>query len=129
VGAIAGGVVSTTVILKVLLAEFPATSVAETATVVSPGSKVEPEAGQAVGVIAPSNTSLALISELKSTTTPPGPVGTTIMSVGPVISGVVRLLICRGGKLVGSDVNLLDEVPESREGDAINKRLYSFFAG
>ena len=54
-----GGVVSTTDTLKLALAMLPATSVAEQLIVVAPSGKVEPEAGEQLGVMAPSTRSLA----------------------------------------------------------------------
>ena len=57
---IAGGVVSTTVMLKLALAELPLWSVAVTVTTVVPRANVEPDAWLTVTVGAASATSLTL---------------------------------------------------------------------
>ena len=54
-----GGVVSTTDTLKLALPVFPAASVAEQLTAAAPRAKVEPEAGEQLGVRGPSTRSLA----------------------------------------------------------------------
>ena len=58
-GAITGGVVSSTVTLKLPFAVFPAASEAEQLTVVVPITKVEPEAGKQLMGTGPSTASLA----------------------------------------------------------------------
>lgn len=54
-----GGVVSTTDTLKLALLVLPAASLAEQLTVVVPSGKIEPEAGEQLGVMEPSTRSLA----------------------------------------------------------------------
>jgi hypothetical protein len=82
-----GAVVSTTVILKLLLAGFPLESVTEHETVVSPSEKVSPEFALQVGVNAPSTASLA--ETLKSTAAPDGPVASAVILDGTRITGAI----------------------------------------
>jgi hypothetical protein len=55
-----GDVVSVTVTVKLLLVVLPALSVAVQVTVVLPRAKVAPEAGEQLGVTAPSTKSVAV---------------------------------------------------------------------
>ena len=84
----AGGVVSTTVTLKLALPVLLCASVAEQVTVVVVSrAKVEPERGEQVGVIAPSTISLAVA--VKVTAAPEGPVASAVMLAGKVNAGGV----------------------------------------
>ena len=82
-----GGVVSTTVTLKLALPVLPAASVAEQLTVVVPNAKVEPDAGKQLGVIVPSTLSLADAEKL--TAAPEGPVASAVRLPGTVTAGGV----------------------------------------
>src|SRR6266851_5435858 len=83
----AGGVVSSTVTVKVPLAELPLVSVAVQFTVVLPSAKVLPEAGEQLGVTGPSIASLAVA--VKLTEAPMGPVASAVMLAGRVSAGGV----------------------------------------
>ena len=74
---ITGAVVSLTVTVNVLLAEFPAASLAVAVTVVVPSGKVEPEAGVLVVGRAPLTASMAEVE--KVTTAPAALVASTVM--------------------------------------------------
>jgi hypothetical protein len=66
---------------------LPAVSVAEQVTVVVPIAKVEPEAGEQVGVNTPLTVSRA--EAVKVTAAPVEPVASTVMFVGTVTTGGV----------------------------------------
>lgn len=79
---------SVTVTVKLHCALLPAASVAEQVTVVAPTGKVEPEAGEQTGVIAPSHPSFAV--EVKLTTAEHSPSSVpVIISAGQLIKGGV----------------------------------------
>lgn len=82
-----GGVVPTTVTLKLPLAVFSALSVAVQLTVVVPVGKVVPEAGVQFGVTAPSTRSVA--EAVKVTTAPEASVASVLMSAGRFSTGGV----------------------------------------
>jgi hypothetical protein len=82
-----GEVVSTTVIVKVALPVLLCASVAEQVTLVVPIAKVEPEAGEQVGVIAPSTMSVA--DDVKLTAAPDEPVASFVILAGTVTTGAV----------------------------------------
>jgi len=82
-----GGVVSTTLTLKLPCPVFPAASVAEQFTVVVPSANVLPEAGEQ-----PTGTDPLTASEadaVKDTTAPEGPVASTVTSLGNDKDGAV----------------------------------------
>jgi hypothetical protein len=83
-----GAVVSTTVTVKLADPVLPAASVAAHVTVVAPREKLEPEAGLQLGVSGPPGTSLAVA--VKVTTSPPGPVASTVMSSGTSTTGGIE---------------------------------------
>ncbi len=80
-----GGVVSTTPILNVPMATFPAASLAEQWTVVTPSGKTEPDGGVQTTGTGPSTLSIAVA--VKVTVAPPGPVASTTLSAGNVSTG------------------------------------------
>jgi len=82
-----GGVVSPTVTVKLPLALFPRESVAEQVTVVVPGGKFEPEAGEQVMGTGPSTRSFA--ETVKFTTVPEAFAAGTVMLEGSVKAGGV----------------------------------------
>src|SRR5262249_20955407 len=84
---IAGGVVSTTVIVNVLVTVLPAVSTAVQVTSVAPSAKVSPEAWSQVSTGAESTLSTALAAKVAAA--PLGPVASTIMSGGTVRVGAV----------------------------------------
>jgi hypothetical protein len=77
-----GGVVSRTVMLKLLVRLWPARSVAEHATVVVPSGNVEPDAGKQVTGSVPSKASAA--EAAKVTTAPLPDVASAIVGPGTV---------------------------------------------
>ncbi len=83
----AGAVVSTTVTWKLAVPVFPCESVAEQVTVVVPNAKVEPEAGEQIGTMAPSTLSVAVA--VKLTGAPDGPVASAVISAGTITVGAV----------------------------------------
>ena len=85
-----GGVVSTTVTLKVAVAVFPAASVAMAITTVVPRGKVLPERGVSVTGSVPSLLSVALAANVA--TAPSEPAASTVISPGTVITGGVTSL-------------------------------------
>ena len=74
-------------IVKEALPVLPAASVAEQVTVVVPIGKVEPEAGEQVGIIEPSTTSIA--DAVKVTTAPAALVASLVIFPGTVTTGGV----------------------------------------
>src|SRR3990170_1698386 len=85
---ISGGVVSTTVTVKLHVLWLPALSVAVQVFMVLPRGKVEPEgSGVQLGVISPEQLSVAVV--LKETKAPSGLVQSTVSLAGQVISGGV----------------------------------------
>ncbi len=87
VQAIAGPVLSTTVIMNVQDASFPAPSLATQVTGVVPSGKVLPEGGMQVTCGEGSQSSVA-VGVVKVTVAPPGPVpSTSVMSAGRAIWG------------------------------------------
>ena len=83
-----GGVVSPTVTWKEALPLLPLLSVAVQVTVVGPSGKFVPEAGEQVGVMAPSMLSLAAAGG-KVTVAPPLDVASCVMLAGTVTTGFV----------------------------------------
>jgi hypothetical protein len=82
-----GAVVSMTVTVKVWLAALLAASLAPVVTVVVPNGKTVPAAGLLLVLTAPLTKSVALV--LKVTVAPVGPVASTVMFDGTVITGAV----------------------------------------
>src|SRR5258708_11324425 len=80
-----GGVVSTTPILKVPVATFPAASLAKQWTVVTPSGKSEPEGGVQTTGTGPSTSSIAVA--VKGTVAPPRPGASTILLADDVSTG------------------------------------------
>src|SRR5260370_15538104 len=87
-----GGVVSTTVTVKLPVDVLPTLSVAEQVTVVVPSGKIEPEGGEQVTGSVPSTTSVAVAA--KVTAAPDGPVASAVMDVGKLKEGGVVLVVC-----------------------------------
>ena len=83
-----GGVVSTTVTVKLPLAVLPRASDAEQFTVVAPIGNVAPEMGRQVTAVAPSTRSDAEAENV--TTLPPAPVASAVMFPGSVSAGGVE---------------------------------------
>src|SRR5690242_9376646 len=84
----AGGVVSTTVTVKLQLAVLPLASVPVATTVVVPGGKTEPEAGTVVTVGFGSQ--LSTMPTVKVTAVPPTPRQAVTMFDGQVSTGGVK---------------------------------------
>ena len=89
---ITGGVVSSTVTVKLEVDTLPVKSVAVTFTVVSPSSKVLPLGGVTTTTGAGSTISAALTT--KFTTAPVGPVASVMIGSGTVITGGVVSTTC-----------------------------------
>jgi|SRR5437879_13390202 len=82
-----GGVVSTTVTLKLALALPPFSSVAVQVTSVDPGGKVEPDCGS--HSIAGFAVTISVAVAVKEAMAPEGPVASTVTEAGTVKTGGV----------------------------------------
>src|SRR2546428_318521 len=95
VAEIRGGVVSTTVTVKLAVPVLPCASLAVQVTVAVPRAKVEPETGAQVTATVPSTLSVAFA--LNVTMAPDGPVASFVMLAGALIVGGVlscTLTVC-----------------------------------
>jgi hypothetical protein len=108
--AITGAIVSRTVTVKEALPVFPRASVAEQVTVVAPIAKIEPEAGEQIGVNTPLTVSVA--DDVKVTVAPAALVASLMIFAGTVTTGAVvsRTVIVKEALPVLPAVSVAEQV-------------------